>query len=72
MPQGTYCILLDCSEWCESHQKSIEELAESGVEVGVLWREGTIYHVPHGIRMNLALPHHKVVEAFERLEKYVF
>ena len=72
MPEGTYCLLLDCSKWCETHQKSIEELAEAGVEVGVLWREGTIYHVPCGIRMNLALPHARVVEAFDRLDKYVF
>lgn len=72
LPQGTYCILLDCEGWCRKHHKSIEELAELCVEVGIIVRDGTPCHLPYGIRMNLALPHHKVVEAFDRLEKYVF
>ncbi len=31
-----------------------------------------MYHVPYGIRVNLGLPHAKVVEAFRRLKEYVF
>ncbi len=72
MPQGTYMILLDCEEWCRSHGKSLEELQREGIRVGVIWREGSMYHVPYGIRMNLALPHEKVAEAFSRLKEYVF
>ena len=72
MPQGTYMILLDCAGWCQKHGKSIEELQQAGIRVGVIWREGSMYHVPYGIRMNLALPHEKVVEAFSRLKQYVF
>ena len=71
-PQGTFILLLDCREWCEKHGKSVEELQEAGISIGVIWREGSLFHVPYGIRMNLALPYEKLVEAFERLNKYVF
>lgn len=30
------------------------------------------FHGPFAIRMNLALPHAKVIEAMERLGRYVF
>ena len=72
MPQGTYMILIDCAEWCIKHETSIEELQQAGINVGVIWREGSMYHVPYGIRINLALPHEKVVEAFSRLKQYIF
>lgn len=72
MPQGTYMILLDCAVWCQKHGKTIEELQQAGIRVGVIWREGSMYHVPYGIRINLALPHEKVKEAFQRLNEYVF
>lgn len=72
MPQGTYMILIDCKDWCEKHRKSIEELQQDGIRVGAIWREGSMYHVPYGIRINLALPYAKVVEAFLRLKEYVF
>lgn len=71
-PQGTYILLLDCMEWCRKHGKTAEELQEAGIAVGVVWREGSAFHVPYGIRMNLALPYGKLAEAFERLKKYVF
>ena len=72
MPQGTYMILIDCAEWCRRHGKTIEDLQQAGIQVGVIWREGSMYHVPYGIRINLALPHKKVAEAFSRLKQYVF
>lgn len=72
MPQGTYMILIDCEEWCRNHGKTIAGLQRAGIRVGVIWREGSMYHLPYGIRINLALPYDKVVEAFSRLEKYVF
>lgn len=72
MPQGTYNILIDCEEWCRKHDKSLEDLLCAGIRVGVIWRDGSMYHVPYGIRINLALPYAKVVEAFSRLKLYVF
>lgn len=71
-PQGTYMLYLDCEEWCKFHGKNMDELLRAGYEVGVIWQDGRPFHRPYAIRMNLALPYSQVVEAFERLEKYVF
>ncbi len=71
-PQGTYLIYLDCTEWCKTHSVTIEELTKRGIEVGVLWQEGCRFGGDCHIRMNLALPHSLVKEAFKRLSEYVF
>lgn len=71
-PEGTYMLFLDCADWCRAHGKTMDELEAAGIAVGVLWQDGRAFHGPHAIRMNLALPHSLVVEAFERLDRYVF
>ena len=71
-PQGTYMLFLDCTDWCEAHGKTIDELQRSGWDVGVAWQDGRMFHGPCHIRMNLALPLSRVREAFDRLDKYVF
>ncbi|GAA0802030.1 aminotransferase class I/II-fold pyridoxal phosphate-dependent enzyme [Faecalicatena orotica] len=71
-PQGTYMLFLDCEEWLKEHQKSLDELLRAGVEVGVIWQDGRAFHGKYSIRVNLALPHVLVKEAFDRLDKYVF
>ena len=71
-PEGTYMLFLDCTEWCEKHGKTIEEVEKAGWDVGVAWQDGRMFHGPCSIRMNLALPLSRVKEAFERLSKYVF
>ena len=71
-PQGTYMLLLDCSEWCANHGKTIDEVQRAGVEVGVIWQDGRPFHSECGIRMNLALPKTLLEEEMERLHKYVF
>ena len=71
-PEGTYMLFLHCEEWCKKHGKTIDELRKAGTDVGVAWQDGGMFHDPYGIRVNLALPHEKVVEAFERLDRYVF
>lgn len=71
-PQGTYMLFLDCSEWCQVHGKTIDEVQKAGWDAGVAWQDGRPFHGPCAIRMNLALPFSRVKEAFERLEKYVF
>jgi len=71
-PEGTYMLFLDCSQWCEDNRVSIDRLEEAGVEVGVMWQDGRMFNSPYSIRMNLALPYSKVVQAFERLDEYVF
>lgn len=71
-PQGTYMLFLDCTQWCKTHGKTLDELEKAGQEVGVLWQDGRQFVAPCAIRMNLALPYSLVVEAFNRLDKYVF
>ncbi len=71
-PEGTYILFIDCTEWCKTHGKSICELYRAGLEVGVIWQDGTAFHGPCHIRMNLALPRERLEEAFLRLDKYVF
>lgn len=71
-PEGTYMILLDCKKWCESHDKTIDDVLRAGTAVGVMWQDGRDFNCPFGIRMNLALPKIRVEEAMRRLKEYVF
>ena len=71
-PEGTYMLLLDCEEWCKKHGKSILELEKMCWDVGVACQDGQMFHVPYGLRVNLALPFERVKDAFDRLDKYVF
>ena len=71
-PQGTYMLFLDCTDWCASHGKTMDELLKMGYDVGVVWQDGRQFHGPCHIRMNLASPLSRIQEAFHRLDKYVF
>lgn len=71
-PQGTYMLFLDCSRWCASHGKTIDEVEQACWDVGVALQDGRMFHGPYHLRVNLALPLSRVQEAFHRLDKYVF
>ena len=71
-PEGTYMLFVDCTEWCEKHGKTIQELEKACWNVGVAIQDGRMFHGPCSIRMNLALPLSRVKEAFDRLDKHVF
>ena len=71
-PQGTYMLFLDCTGWCVSKGKTLDDLLKAGWDVGVDWQDGRPFHGPCHIRMNLALPLSRVQEAFRRLKEYVF
>lgn len=71
-PQGTYMLFLDCTEWCEQNNRTIDELEKSGWDVGVAWQDGRMFHGSCSIRLNLALPYSRVEEAMKRLDQYVF
>ena len=71
-PEGTYMLYLDCEEWCKEHDTDMDTLLKAGVAVGVIWQDGRPFHRPYAIRLNLALPHVLVKEAFDRMDKYVF
>lgn len=71
-PQGTYMLYLDLSQWCKEHDRSIEDIIRAGISKGVIWQDGRPFNRPDSIRMNVALPHSLVMEAFDRLKKHVF
>ena len=71
-PEGTYMLFLDCEKWLRAHDKDIDWLQKAGWNVGVGWQDGRPFHGPNAIRINLAVPYSRVVEAFDRLDKYVF
>ena len=71
-PEGTYMLFADCTKWCETHGKTIDELEKACWDVGVAVQDGRQFHGPCHIRINLALPLSRVQEAFDRLDKYVF
>ena len=71
-PQGTYMLFLDCGDWCRAHGVTIDELLKRGVRCGVIWQNGEAFFLPDSIRMNLALPKSRLVEAMGRLKEYVF
>ncbi|KAB8294585.1 MalY/PatB family protein [Bifidobacterium avesanii] len=72
MPQGTYMLFLDCTEWCAAHSVEIGELVRRGWDVGVAWEDGRLFEHPCAIRVNLALPKSRVEEALRRMTEYAF
>ena len=71
-PQGTYMLFIDCKDWLEKHNKTMDELLKAGWDVGIVWQDGRAFHGQTHIRINLALPLSRVIEAFNRLDQYVF
>ncbi len=71
-PQGTYMLFIDCTDWLQEHGMTIEQLVAAGCEVGVAWQHGNAHGGINQIRINLALPKSLVVEAFDRLDRYIF
>lgn len=71
-PQGTYMLFLDCAAWLQEHHMTLRELEERGARAGVIWQDGAAFAWPDSIRMNLALPHSRLVEAMEHLRVHAF
>ena len=71
-PQGTYMLFVDCTDWCAAHGKTIDDVLNACWDVGVAVQDGRQFHGPCHLRMNLALPRHRVEEAFRRMEEFVF
>lgn len=71
-PQGTYMLFVDCTKWCETHQKTIEDVEKACWDVGVAIQDGIMFNGTCHIRINLALPLSRVKEAFDRMDRYVF
>ena len=71
-PQATYMLFLDCTEYCQKNNITLDELLKKSWDVGVAWQDGRPFHGECSIRMNLASPLSRVQEALDRLDKYVF
>ncbi len=71
-PQGTYMLYIDVKEWLDKNNKTLEELETRCWEHGVMLQDGKMFNGPSHLRLNLALPKSLVIEAFDRLDKYVF
>lgn len=71
-PQGTYMLFVDCTDWCAAHKRTLDEVLRACWDVGVAVQDGRPFHGACHLRMNLALPHARVEEAFDRLDRYVF
>lgn len=67
-PEGTYMIFPDFTKWCETNGRDINEVYAAVVAEGVIWQHGIAFNAPNCIRMNLALPHSKLVEAMDRIK----
>ena len=72
MPEGTYMMFLDCTDYCAESGRSIEDLIKAGWRVGAGWQDGRPFEGPCHIRLNLASPRSLLEEAFRRMKKYVF
>jgi cystathionine beta-lyase len=70
--QGTYMLFPDFTEWCEKHNKTMDELEKACWDVGVALQDGREFHGDHNLRINLAIPTRFVEEAMDRLKRYVF
>ena len=71
-PEGTYMLFVDCTGWCESHGKTIDDVIKACHDVGVAIQDGRQFHGACHIRMNLASPTSRIREAFRRMDAYVF
>ena len=71
-PQGTYMLFADCSEYCIMTGKTLDDVLRVCWRVGVAVQDGRPFHGDCHMRINLALPKSRVIEAFDRLNKYVF
>ena len=61
-------IFPDFTKWCEKYNRTQKEVFAAGIYEGVIWQDGEAFFGKNCIRMNLALPHSKLVEAMDRLK----
>ena len=71
-PEGTYMLFVDCTDWCATHGKTIQEVEQACWDVGAAVQDGTMFHGPCHLRMNMASPRSRIEEAFRRMDQYVF
>ena len=72
MPQGTYMIFLDCTEYCRETWKTLDDVINAGWDVGIGWQDGRHFGGNCHIRMNLALPLSQIEKVCMRMSEHVF
>ena len=70
--EGTYVLLADCRGWCDAHGVSYADFPRRGWDVGVTWHDGRLFECPGFVRLAVSVPFAQVVEACDRLDRYVF
>ena len=68
-PEATYVVFIDCTEWCQAHGKSLDELEHELWDAGVAIQDGRMFNGPCHLRANVALPQAKVEEALQRMAR---
>ena len=68
-PEGTYMIFPNFAKWMEKHGRTIDEVYAAVIKEGVIWQPGIAFNDANCIRMNLALPYSRLVEAMDRIKK---
>ena len=71
-PEGTYVLLADCRPWCDERGIAYQDFVRRGWDVGVTWHDGRLFECEGFVRMALSVPYPQVVDAFDRLDRYVF
>ncbi len=72
IPQGTYMIFMDVSEYARAHDMTMDEILDAGWRVGVAYQDGRQFKGKMSIRLNCALPKDRIEEAMRRLKELVF
>ena len=72
MPQGTYMLFLDLTDYCARTGRTLDEVLHEGWRVGVGWQDGRQFEGPCHIRLNLASPRSRIEEALTRMKTYIF
>ena len=72
MPQGTYMIFLDCTEYCRETGKTLDDVINAGWDVGIGWQDGRHFGGNCHIRMNLALPLSQIEKVCMLMSEHVF
>lgn len=57
-------LFVNCGAWCRDHGITPDQLRRRGVEHGVIWQSGEAFGDGDCIRINAALPHTLVREAW--------
>lgn len=71
-PEATYMLFLDCTQYCQRSQRSLDDVLSAGWNAGIGWQDGRPFQGMTHIRINLALPFVIVKEALRRMHEYVF